>query len=114
MEYLRAVPPCALVSAGHKWYAADIFCTRPPCDVLPNLASWFEDLQKVELVMTKPTNRFTDIRLYIDEHGSWMVFGLDRVMTLGNAKSAIATLQRVIPAESFLGRPAQLIDFAPI
>ena len=107
MDYLRAVPPCELVSSGRKWYAADIFSTRPPCDVLPNLAEWFEEFkQKVEHLMMKPTNRFTDVRLYIDEQGSWMVFGFDRDMSSGNAKSAIGTLQRAIPAETFLGKPA--------
>ena len=99
-----------LVAVGRQWYAADIFSTRSPCDVLPNLAGWFEEFkQKVEHWMTKPTNRFTDVRLYIDEHGSSMVFAFDRDMTLGNAKSAIGTLQRAIPAETLLGKPAQLI-----
>jgi hypothetical protein len=110
MEYLRAVPPFTLVSVGHKWYAADIFSTRPSCNVLPLLASWFEEFkQKVEHLMMKPTNRFTDVRLYIDEQGSWMVFGFDRDMQSANAKTTIGTLQKAIPAETLLGKPAQLI-----
>ena len=59
--------------------------------------------------MQKNTNHMTDVRLYIDEHGSWIVVCFDRHMSMTNAKAAIESLQAyTIPAESILGTPAQL------
>ncbi len=110
MEYLRAVPPSSLATDSHRWFAADIFTHRPRNDVLPALAASIDGFkQKVEHLMRKPTNHFTDVRLYTDVQGSWMVFGFDRRMRVCNVKVAIDTLQaHSFPPESILGKTARL------
>jgi hypothetical protein len=77
---------------------------------LPTLAPWFAEFkEKVEAWMTRKTNRMTDVRLYIDEHGSWIVVCFDHPMSMTNAKTAIESLQaHTIPPEAILGKPAQL------
>ncbi len=118
MDYLVARPEMTFAGAGNGTsFAAEIFNGRPPFEQIHKLQAVMNEIAlEVQSSMERPSCRIASVDLIVDGEGLLGIFVFQQPLNTGNAKRAIDTLLRALPAEQQRAvqeclRPFDYLDF---